>query len=330
MKKTKSRGNGQGTVYKDGKYYRAQVTRYEFGERATKSKSGFLTKADALRWCALNADFADAGFCPTFERVFTEWSAAHYPTIGAKKQEQYDRVLDRSSKIAKRRFNELTVRHFQSVINEQYNSFSVRKIFKNVFNMMSVYAIRNGWATVNYAELVELPPQEKPNKRPFTADEVKRVWKYWEASHNMYAGACLIMIYTGMRWGEISTIRPENIHLEDGYLTGGIKTTAGKAGEIILIDQIRPIIAEVMLPVNRVGKVTSEGFRKMYNQMLDASGVPRHTVHECRHTTATLLALQGVQPAIISAIMRHTSYAQTLEYTHVTRDVKLAELSKIV
>lgn len=330
MKKTKSRGNGQGTVYKDGKYYRAQVTRYEFGERATKSKSGFLTKADALRWCALNADFADAGFCPTFERVFTEWSAAHYPTISAKKQEQYDRVLDRSSKIAKRRFNELTVRHFQSVINEQYNSFSVRKIFKNVYNMMSVYAIRNGWATVNYAELVELPPMEKPNKRPFTADEVKHVWKYWDASHNMYAGACLIMIYTGMRWGEISTIRPENIHVDDGYLLGGIKTELGKTGEILLIERIRPIVREVMLPVNRVGKVTSEGFRKGYNAMQKAAGVERHTVHECRHTTATMLALEGVQPAIISEIMRHTSYTQTMEYTHVARDVKLAELSKIV
>jgi len=330
MKKNKSRGNGQGTVYKDGKYWRAQVTHYEGGDRATKSKSGFKSKTEALRWCALNADFADAGICPTFERVFAEWSAAHYPTISAKKQQQYDHVLDASGKIAKRKFNELTVRHFQMVVNEQKETHAVRKLFKNVYSMMSVYAIRNGWATVNYAELVELPPEPTPDKHPFTVDEVKRVSDYWEKTHNMYAGACLIMIYTGMRWGEISTIRPENIHLEDGYLTGGIKTTAGKAGEIILIDQIRPIIAEVMLPVNRVGKVTSEGFRKMYNQMLDAAGVPRHTVHECRHTTATLLALQGVQPAIISAIMRHTSYAQTMDYTHIPRAAKLEELAKIV
>lgn len=330
MKKTKQRGNGQGTVYKDGKYYRAQVTRYEFGERSTKSKSGFLTKADALRWCALNADFADAGVCPTFERVFTEWAAAHYPTISPKKQSQYDRVLDCSARIAKRRFSELTVRHFQSVINEQKATYSVRKIFKNVYNMMSVYAIRNGWATVNYAELVELPPQEKPNKRPFTADEVKRVWKYWEASHNMYAGACLIMVYTGMRWGEISTIRPENIHIDDGYLLGGIKTELGKTGEIILISRVRPIVEEIMLPSNRVSELTSEGFRKGYNKMLEAAGVPRHTVHECRHTTATMLALLGVQPAIISAIMRHTNYAQTLDYTHVPRQTKLEELSRLV
>lgn len=328
--KKKVRGNGQGTVYKDGKYWRAQVTHYEYGERSTKSKSGFPSKTDALRWCALNADFADVAYCPSFERVFVEWSAAHYPTISAKKQEQYDRVLDRSSKIAKRKFNELTVRHFQSVINEQYNSFSVRKIFKNVYNMMSVYAIRNGWATVNYAELVELPPQEKPHKRPFTADEVKKVCAFYEKTHNMYAAACLIMIYTGMRWGEISTIRPENIHVDDGYLLGGIKTELGKTGEILLIEKIRPIVKEIMLPVNRVAKVTSEGFRKGYNAMQEAAGVERHTVHECRHTTATMLALEGVQPAIISEIMRHTSYTQTMEYTHVSRDVKLAELSKIV
>ena len=216
------------------------------------------------------------------------------------------------------------------IINEQKETYAVRKIFKSVYSMCSLYAIRNGWATTNYAELCELPPEAKPNKRPFSADEVKRVWAQWDATHNLYAGACVIMIYTGMRWGEISTILPENIHLTDGYLTGGIKTDAGKTGEILLIDRIRPIVAEVMLPVNRVAQLSSEGFRKGYNAMLEAAGVERHTVHECRHTTATMLAQEGVQPGVISAIMRHTSYAQTLEYTHVTRDVKLAELEKIV
>lgn len=126
MKRTKSRGNGQGTVYKDGTYWRAQVTHYEGGDRATKSKSGFKSKTEALRWCALNADFADAGICPTFERVFSEWSAAHYPTISAKKQQQYDHVLDASGKIAKRKFNELTVRHFQMVVNDQKETYAVR------------------------------------------------------------------------------------------------------------------------------------------------------------------------------------------------------------
>lgn len=328
--KKKVRGNGQGTVYKDGKYWRAQVTHYEYGERSTKSKSGFLSKTDALRWCALNSDFADVLYCPTFERVYAEWSAAHYPTISPKKQQQYTHVFDVSGRLWKRKFNELTVRHFQSVLNEQKDTFNVRKIFKNVYSMMSVFAIRNGWATVNYAELVELPPAEKPIKHPFTAEEVRRVADLWDRTHDFYAGAALIMICTGMRWGEISTIRPENIHLSDGYLIGGIKTEAGKTGEILLIDRVRPIVSEIMLPENRVAKLTSEGFRKGYNKMLETAGVPRHTVHECRHTTATMLALMGVQPAIISAIMRHTSYAQTLDYTHVPRAAKLEELSKIV
>lgn len=330
MKKARIRGNGQGTVYKDGKYWRAQVTHYEYGERRTKSKSGFMTKTDALRWCALNADFADVAYCPSFERVFFEWSQAHFPTISLKKRQQYNHVFECSQRIRARKFNELTVRHFQQIINEQKETYNVRKIFKNVYSMMSVYAIRNGWATVNYAELVELPPEAKPDKHPFTADEVQRVSEYYERTHNLYAGACLIMIYTGMRWGEISTIRPENVHLADGYLTGGIKTEAGKTGEIILIPRVRPIVEEIMLPSNRVSDLTSEGFRKGYNKMLEAAGVPRHTVHECRHTTATMLALLGVQPAIISAIMRHTNYAQTMDYTHVPRQTKLAELSRLV
>ena len=137
------------------------------------------------------------------------------------------------------------------------------------------------------------------------------------------------MIYTGMRWGEISTIDPANIHLQEGYLTGGIKTDAGRAGDIILIKRIRPIVEDLMLPENRIGMVTAEGFRKGYNRMQAEAGIPRHTVHECRHTTATMLAAEGVQPAIISAIMRHTNYQMTMNYTHPQRAEMQTSLDKL-
>ncbi|MFR8294834.1 MAG: hypothetical protein ACLVAU_11750 [Ruminococcus sp.] len=36
------------------------------------------------------------------------------------------------------------------------------------------------------------------------------------------------MIYTGFRIGEVFTILKENVHLDEGYIIGGIKTEAGK------------------------------------------------------------------------------------------------------
>ena len=41
--------------------------------------------------------------------------------------------------------------------------------------------------------------------------------------------------------------QPENIHLEESYLLGGIKSEAGKEGEILLLDEIKPLVQHLMI-----------------------------------------------------------------------------------
>lgn len=324
------RGNGQGSVFKFGKGYRAQLTHYESGKRYTKTKAGFKTKRAALEWCALNNCWAAFDASPSFADVYKEWSAAHYNTISEKRVQMYTYVYIHSESLHKQRFKDLGVRHFQTVINDQKDSYNTRKLFKVVYGMMSDYAIKAGYIGTNYARLCELPPEPKPIKRAFNEEEIAMIENLYASTNDLAAGAAIIMIYTGMRWGEISTIKPQNIHLEEGYLIGGIKTDAGKRGEIILIDRIKPIVQDLMIPTNRIGKLSSEGFRKAYNAMQEKLGIDRHTVHECRHTTATMLAKAGVQPAVIADIMRHTSYTQTMDYTHTQRDDKRKALQSVV
>lgn len=324
------RGNGQGSAIKTGKTYRAVLNHYEDGKRYQKTKRGFKTKRAALEWCAANNTWASTDCAVTFSDVYKEWSAAHYPTISDKRQKQYAHVYEVSKSLHDKRMKDLGVRHYQAVLNTQKNTNATRKMFRQVYSMMSDYAIRAGYIATNYARLCELPKEEKPMKRAFTEAEIQKMEKLYATTKDLAAGAALIMIYTGMRWGEISTVDPKNIHLDEGYLIGGIKTDAGKHGEILLIEHIRPIVQELMIPVNRIGKLSSEGFRKAYNKMQEDLGIPRHTVHECRHTTATILAQKGIQPAVITEIMRHTSYSQTMDYTHIQRDDKLAGLDKMV
>ena len=324
------RGNGQGTAIKTGKTWRAVLKHYENGKLYQKTKRGFKTKRAALEWCIVNSSWAATEAAISFKDVYKEWSAAHYPTILAKRQQQYTHVYEVSKSLHDMRFKDIGVRHFQAQLNTQKNTHATRKIFRNVYSMMSDYAIRAGYVSTNYAKLCELPPETKPIKRAFTEAEIQKMEEYYATTHDLAAGAALIMIYTGMRWGEISTLQPSNIHLDEGYLIGGIKTDAGKHGEIILIDRIKPIVKDLMIPVNRVGKLSSEGFRKAYNKMQEELGIDRHTVHECRHTTATMLAKAGIQPAIISDIMRHTSYSQTMDYTHTGREDKIKGIEQMV
>ena len=324
------RGNGQGTAIKTGKTWRAVLKHYENGKLYQKTKRGFKTKRAALEWCIINSSWAATEAAISFKEVYKEWSAAHFPTLSKKRVDMYTHVYEVSKSLHDMPFKNIGVRHFQAQLNEQKNTYAVRKIFRQVYSMMSDYAIRAGYVTTNYAKLCELPPESKPIKRAFTEAEILKMEDYYATTGNYAAGAALIMIYTGMRWGEISTIQPKNIHLDEGYLLGGIKSDAGKRGEIVLIEHIRPIVKDLMLPTNRFAKLTSEGFRKAYNIMQDKLEIERHTIHECRHTTATILAKIGIQPAIIKEIMRHSSYTQTMDYTHIQRDDKVKGIEQMV
>lgn len=144
----------------------------------------------------------------------------------------------------------------------------------------------------------------------------------YDVATGAYAGIILIIIYTGMRYGELMTIRTENIHLDKSYMLGGIKSEAGKNREIPLLADIKPLVKSLMIdkPLPAVSDTT---FRKHYDRALSTAGIAPHTIHECRHTAPTLLARAGVQPGIIMEIMGHSSYGQTMEYTHPTLQDKL-------
>lgn len=196
---------------------------------------------------------------------------------------------------------------------------------KVLFSLMSKYAIIAGYSDRDLTPNIKLPPKEKPHKKAFTDAEIDSLWKDYNAG-NSFSGAILLMIYTGMRYGEITTVKPENVHLADSYLLGGIKTDAGKAGEILLVDCIKPI-AKRLLVDGELPKISDTAFRKRFQETLERCCCKPHTIHECRHTTATALAKAGVQPAIISEIMRHTSYSQTMEYTHIDRNTKIKAIT---
>lgn len=52
----------------------------------------------------------------------------------------------------------------------------------------------------------------------------------------------LILIYTGMRVGELLDIKVENVHINEKYMVGGSKTEAGKNRVIPFHERIVPLV----------------------------------------------------------------------------------------
>jgi len=175
---------------------------------------------------------------------------------------------------------------------------------------------------------VKLPPARKPKKEAFTELEIRQIEKAAEAG-DIWVGTIMILLYTGMRVGELVTLTPFQVDLDARIITGGIKTDAGR-------DRPMPVHSRILSYVqywyntggprliHKDGKPINVNYYRKYcfYPALERAGVTRHlTPHATRHTFATLLARAGVQPAHIQALMGHSDYAVTANvYTHLAMD----------
>lgn len=316
----RKRANGMGTITKYKDKWRAKATKYEGTKLLTKTKV-CATKKEANEWLANVSWSAVKTEKPvTFQQLYDEWSAIHFPTITHKRQLIVQAAKRCCSKLDHTDWADIGLRLMQECVNSAKETYYPRRDIKNLFSALEKYAVDCGYPSHSFASRLKLPPKSVPHKEAFTDEEIQRLWDYY-AQGNDFTGNILIMIYTGMRYGELTTVKKENIHLEEGYLLGGIKSDVGKAGEIILVDKIKPVVKKMLID-GGLKQISDTAFRKDFNNALKKAGCREHTIHECRHTTATILAKNGVQPAIIKEIMRHSSYDMTLEYTHINREDK--------
>lgn len=120
---------------------------------------------------------------------------------------------------------------------KQFSRSQCAKI-KQLCSQLCKYAAQNDIIDKNYASFIVLPKEVKKERRIFTGEEREKLWKH---SDDKSVQIILFMIYTGFRIGEVFTILKENVHLDEGYIIGGIKTEAGKDRIVPLPPQISEI-----------------------------------------------------------------------------------------
>ncbi len=115
---------------------------------------------------------------------------------------------------------------------------------------------------------------------------------------------------TGLRRGELLSLRPDNIHGSRIILRPG-QTKSGKARVVPLPRGGELLVSE--LPF----KVTAHELRKAYEAARDAIGRPEVRLHDLRHTYASLLAEAGEVMTTVQALLGHSSLVVTSRYAHM-------------
>ena len=324
------RSNGTGTVYKlTGRRKRPWVaakSRVVLGYYPTRRDA--VTALEGLAGRAISDRYN-----MTFAEVFAAWSAEHYPGIGPQGIDGYDRAFKVFAPLHDRQFRGLRTADYQAIMDGHMGqSHSTCSKYKQLLTQMSSWAIREELIGTNFASFVRLPPDEKKEKDIFTPEEIQRLEEH---SDEDAAKLVLMLVYTGMRIGELFGLRVADCHGD--YVIGGEKTAAGRNRVIPIRPEGREYFAyfagradpDGLLVSGYNGSRVAANFRKRdYYPLLERLGVRRLTPHTTRHTYASWARQAGVAPDMLQKILGHANYSTTANiYLHANAEELVAAVT---
>ena len=323
----KSRGNGEGSVYKlpNGKWKAIVTVGYTSdGKRKTKSKI-FDKKKDALssiQKLKHQMEYSDMTFAQVWEIVGPQLQ------LSDGKRKEYDRAWGRLKWLHDRKPAEIKTADLQFALDNVQGGYHPKKACKNVLGHIYKFCMANDIVNKNYVAFVELPGVPEVLQDAFTDEDLDRVWKH--VAMDEVARWIIIMAYCGLRPGELRAIRVQDVHLDEQFMVGGIKTKKGRNRTIPIADKVVPVLRLQMLG-NQGLLVTccKDHFYDQYNEFVDRIGIKHLPARFCRHTFATRSAEKEIPPAVIQEIMGHTKYQTTLGYTHIRTEKKVQSVNKL-
>ena len=334
----RTRGNGLGSVYKmPAGTWAAEITlgwHMEDGalKRKRRRKYGFKTKKAAVEYLTELRAQGEKRTQITVSELHEMWLDSA-DKLSKSKQDAYRIAWAKIKEgVGYRPIEELTVPELQELTDDAGTSYYTKRDIKTLLSHLYKLAIRDDYTDKNRAQYIQLPTLETQEREIFTEQEIDRLWSFYAATGDITACRMLIMLYTGIRPGELIQIRTENIRLDEQWMTGGIKTEKGKRRKIILPDCILPLIEHSLSESSGglLAKYAKNGLYDAWNALRDELHMRKElTPYCCRHTYVTRLTALKVSPAMLQELAGHEDYDTTLDYTHLSVRDRLIEVNRL-
>lgn len=339
---TKSRGNGTGTIYKlpNGKYKVEVVLGYynvdEKKKKRRKTKV-YEKKKDAIAGIPLLKAAPEQKKSPTLYDLYEIYTRTKkFDRLSKSQRDKMGFAWNRMKSIQLVKISELTIEIMQQTIDNSAKTYYPARDMKVLLSHLYTTAIQRGDESHNRAEYVELPEAPAAKRQVFTETDLAKLWDDYygqcpsgSTEAHEFTGYILMLIYTGMRVGELYGLDMVNFHIDDHYLIGGEKTEAGRDREIPIGESILPVIKHF----HDVGAFPLKNIWKFYDDFndtlkrLEIRALPAQT---CRHTYFTMMAHNRVHPALIAAMGGHAQYETAIDnYNRLPLADKIAAADKL-
>ena len=271
---------------------------------------------------------------PTLKEIFEAFKAWKFGESAVKKysasaESAYNTGFNWLKPLHDVPIEDITVEQLQRCVNDCPKKKATRENIVLAAKAVYKYAVPRHLCKDNPAQYIVVPGgREDESGRPFSADEIKILWK-----NRTYPTAEMLMImcYSGFR---LSAYASMAVNLEEGYFKGGVKTTSGKNRIVPIHPAVKPLVEARMKRYGCLLPNACQTFRTSTHDLLnrlDISGTPKHTPHDCRHTFSALCEKYKVSEADRKRMLGHSFGADITNgiYGHRTVDELRDEIIKI-
>lgn len=329
--------NGYGQITKLSGKRRNPYAAYPPSKRRDP-RTGHFIKEKAIGYYHTKKEAMDALFAfhhnpsilntkSTYKEIFNAWiSEKEKDNLSEKTIYAYKSFYRHLSSYEDVIYSDLRIPDFQGIIDDSGLSWSSQNTLRSMIKQIGVFALKNDYVVKDYASFTKVRKENDQIKGiPFTEDEIRLLWN---KCHVRGVKEALIMIYSGLRIGELETA---TIDKENWLFVGGLKTDAGKNRTVPIHPKIRPLIEEF-----DQSSFEQIHFRQRYfNPIMEKLGIRfvgdvPHTPHDCRHTFSWLADKYKIDKLTKHLLMGHSPKGvEDLVYGHRTVDELRSAIEQI-
>lgn len=311
---------------------------------------------------------------PTVEEVFTEWNDRKLDLkkiTGATHQRNESFFKRHYSSMGKRRIKAVTPSEWQDFLEEQIAKYELSaKSFAGLKGITKGFlqrAKRRGlidfpvnmmFSEMDNSDASFRRVYKDDTEEVFTDEEMKTLMQYLIADNTIISYAVLLVFLTGMRIGEVVSLKKEDysedlcvfyVHrTETTYSLHGKsvcevkdnpKTDAGNRS--VFLPKDYAWVVQKILWMNPDGeylfwqdgcRINAQRVRRRLGRACDKTNVPRRSPHKIRKTYCSILLDNNIDKNFIIGQVGHTDIACTEKYYHrnmKTKEKKSAIISSI-
>ena len=295
----------------------------------------------------------------TVEEYLARWlSNSVRDTVRKRTYERYESIVrvHLAPAIGKVKLKALTPDHVRGLYRKKLDSGLAPRTVLHIHRTLSKalkQATDDGLIPRNAAAPVKPPRPTREEIRPLNREQVRALFE--AAREDRLEALYVVAVTAGLRRGELQGLKWEDLDLEGGTLQvrrtlsepkGGYIFEAPKSGKgrnIRLTQRATVALTrhrkrqleerirlgtlwqdhDLVFPSGAGTPVSGGNLNRAFKALLKRAGLPHSfRFHDLRHTCATLLLRQGVNPKFVQELLGHRDVSLTLNtYSHVLPDM---------